>query len=136
MKTKIVIGLVFLSVLGGSAGFFMYQKPAEKTVSAKPAYTIQASTLFNEYSDDEAAANEKYLNKVLLVEGRTTNISGVDSVGLSVLLETSNPLFGVSCQLPEGDKEKILKLGNHVRIKGLCTGKLMDVVLVRCVLEK
>jgi hypothetical protein len=135
MKTKIIIGVIFIGVLAVSAGFFMYQKPSEKTVSAHAAYAVNAMQLFNEFNDDEPTANQKYLNQVLSVEGRITEISAVDSVGLTVFLETSNPLFGVSCQLPEGDKGRTLKRGDNVRIKGLCTGKLMDVVLVRCVLE-
>lgn len=135
MKAKVIIGIVFIGVLAVSAGFFLYQKPSEKTVSSKAAYTVQALQLFNEFNDNETAANEKYLNQILLVEGRIADISAVDSVGLTILLETSNPLFGVSCQLPEGLGGKELKRGDHARIRGLCTGKLMDVVLTKCVLE-
>lgn len=135
MKAKFIIGIIFIGVIAVSAGFFMYQKPSEKTVGRKAAYTVQAMELFNEFNDHEASANEKYLNKILLVEGRIAEISAVDSVGLTILLETSNPLFGVSCQLPEGLGGRTLKRGENARIRGLCTGKLMDVVLIKCVLE-
>jgi hypothetical protein len=135
MKTKIIIGLLFIAVLGISAGFFLYQKPAEKTVSGKAEFETTAMQLFNEFDTDEALANKKYLNRIIAVRGTISEITAVDSAGLSILLETGNPLFGVSCQLSQAKGKSMLKRGQEVEIRGLCTGKLMDVVLVRCVIE-
>jgi len=135
MKTKIIIGLLFIGVLGISAGFFLYQKPAEKTVSGKAEFRTTAMQLFNEFDADEALANKKYLNRIISVRGTISEIAAVDSAGLSIVLETSNPLFGVSCQLSQEQGKNLLKRGQVVELKGLCTGKLMDVVLVRCVVE-
>jgi hypothetical protein len=135
MKTKITIALLFIGILGISAGFFLYQKPAEKTVSGTAEFNITSMQLFDEFETDEAAANKKYLNKVISVRGTIAEIAAVDSAGLAIVLETSNPLFGVSCQLPKIKDTNLLHRGKEVNIKGLCTGKLMDVVLVKCVVE-
>ena len=135
MKTKIMIGLIFIAVLGVCAGFFMYQKPAERIVTSRADYTVPAIRLFDEYNNNESAADARYLNKIVSVEGRISEVSAMDSKGLTIMLESGTPLFGVSCQLPEGTGNRTLKRGELVKIKGLCTGKLMDVVLVKCVLE-
>jgi hypothetical protein len=136
MKRKIIIGLLFVAGLGVSAGFFLYQKPSAKIVSANAEHTLSAAQLFDEFNEHESEANTKYLNKVLSVSGIISEISAVDSQGLTILLETGNPLFGVSCQLPQGNSTKLLRHGQEVKVKGLCTGKLMDVVLVKCVVEE
>jgi hypothetical protein len=136
MKMKIVLSLVCLAVIGGSVGFYMYQKPSEQVVSAAAAYEVDAVNLFREYHEDEAKANRKYLNRVISVTGKITDVSAVDSLGINVVLETDDPMFGVNCQLPLGDEGHPLRSGEEVTVKGLCTGKLMDVVLIKCLIEK
>jgi len=135
MKRKLIIAVSFFVVLGLCAGFFLYHKPTEKRVTGKADYSVKATQLFTEFSANESAANGKYLNKVVSVSGVITEISAVDSLGISILLETGNPLFGVSCQFPSGNNGKLPARGSNIKIKGLCTGKLMDVVLVKCVFE-
>ena len=135
MRTKIIVGLVFITALAISAGFFLYRKPAEKTVRENADYVLSAVQLFEEFNRNEGIANTRYLNKVVRVDGIITEVSAVDSVGITLLLESSNPLFGVSCQLPEGFSDKVLKAGQKITVRGLCTGKLMDVVLIKCVIE-
>jgi hypothetical protein len=136
MRSKIIIAVIFIGVLGVSAGFFLYNKPSEKKVTAEPAFTLEASKLFDEFNDDEGAATTKYLNQVVSVRGVVADISAVDSAGLTVMLGTSNPLFGVTCQLPDGNDGKLIERGQQISIRGLCTGKLMDVVLVKCIIEE
>jgi hypothetical protein len=135
MRRKIVIGSVFIMVLAISAGFFLYNKPSERIVSAKARYSLHATQLYNEFDKSEAAANAKYLNTVVSVRGVIREISPVDRKGVTIVLETKNPLFGVSCQLPNGNKGEILRRGQEVQVKGLCTGKLMDVVLMKCIIQ-
>ena len=43
---------------------------------------------------------------------------------------------GVSCEMQDTSGTENIKAGDSVTIKGVCTGVLMDVVLVRCVLAK
>jgi hypothetical protein len=136
MRTKIIAALSFIIVLAVSAGFFLYHKPADRVVSDEPHYTVNASTLFQEFTKDEQDATTKYLDKVIQVRGRILEISAVDSVGLNIVLETGSPLFGVSCRFSDGVKRMSYRKGEEVTINGLCTGKLMDVVLIKCAFDK
>ena len=135
MKTKIIILLLFLATLVFSFGVYMYFKPSEKVVLAEASYEVDAEHIYREFSDNEDEANKKYVNKVITVVGKVSEMLTLDSAGLNITLSTDNPLFGVSCQLPMETMDTSLKVGDDVRIKGLCTGKLMDVVLVKCVIE-
>jgi tRNA_anti-like len=46
-----------------------------------------------------------------------------------VLLKTDDLMFGVNCTM-EDDAQ--VKTGEQISIKGICTGYLTDVVLIRC----
>jgi hypothetical protein len=50
-----------------------------------------------------------------------------------VILETGDPLAGIVCSFESAAPPAIV-VGDTVRVKGVCTGMLMDVVLVRCTL--
>jgi hypothetical protein len=49
------------------------------------------------------------------------------------VLKTSDPMFGVQCTMKE---TTTLQAGQQVVLKGICTGYLMDVVLIDCYLWK
>ncbi len=135
-KRKILgIGIMVAGLIA-SVALYMYQKPADKVVTEEAEYSVNAVDIFNEFDSNEAQANKKYLNKVVTVAGEIADISAVDSVGINIVLISDNPLFGVSCLLPSGVPDSSLKIGDHIQITGLCTGKLMDVVLVKCRIDK
>jgi pectate lyase len=136
MKKKILLGLLILVALAAGTGFYLYNKPAEKTVSDDAAYTVEAPALFSEYESNEMQANTKYLNKVVEVKGKIASVSPKDAQGVTIALDANNEMFGVSCQVSETEGLATLKEGDMVTVKGLCTGLLMDVVLVKCSVEK
>jgi hypothetical protein len=135
MKKRIIIGSIVVAVFALAVAVYQYQRRSKNTVDGDPAYTTTASELFKEFDANEDSANAKYLNKVILVRGEIVDMTPIDSANLNIVLGTTDPIFGVSCQLPAANQNK-LKVGESVNVKGLCTGKLMDVVLVKCVIEK
>jgi hypothetical protein len=136
MKNQVLFGLIMLVILCSGAAMYLYNKPSESYVTGKPVYTVSASEIFLEFETNEQAANEKYLNKIISVTGQIADVQAVDSVGVNITLGTGNGIFGVSCQVADPREGNGLRGGQSIRIKGLCTGMLMDVVLVKCVIEK
>ena len=136
MKTRILFGLIMLVILCSGAAMYLYNKPSELSVSGRAAYTVSASEIFTEFETNEAQANKKFLNQIVSVTGQVTDVRAVDSVGVNITLGTGNGIFGVSCQVADPREANGLRNGQQVKIKGLCTGMLMDVVLVKCVIEK
>jgi hypothetical protein len=135
MKMNIIIGIIFIVVFSVTIAVYLYQKPVDRVVSDEADFEVTAVELFTAFDENEASANEKYVNKVITVRGVIEDISASDSLGLNIILASGSPMFGVSCQLPDVDESIPLKAGGEVTITGLCTGKLMDVVLVRCRIE-
>ena len=101
-----------------------------------PAFTMSATDLFAAYTQNEAEANKKYLDKVVLVKGAIDDVSRTDST-LTILLQSNDIAGGVSCNIT--DKNELTtdaKKGNNISIKGRCTGFLADVTLADCTIEK
>lgn len=132
MKKKLIIGIAIAVLIGGVYGYMQYNKPHLDIGKATVDYNLDAKDLLEDFQNDEAAAGEKYLDKVLLVNGEVKEIS-VQDEKTSIMLKTGDPLSSILCELEEpGDLEKISP-GQQIKIKGVCSGMLMDVVLVRSI---
>ena len=127
--------ILLLAVLGGVFGFYMYNKPHKNMNSARADLKLSAIQLFADFESDEVQANTKYLDKVMEVEGIVKEITQDENGMTTVTLEAGSEMFGVICQMDNLSKHKRtnFKEGEQVKFKGICTGVLMDVVLVRCV---
>ena len=134
MKKLIGIGFL-LALLGLGVGYFMYNKPHQNMEKAEADMTLESTALFSAFEANEAEANEKYLDKVSKISGTVKEVNTDEEGNISLTLESGNELFGVICQMDNLTKQEKtdFKIGEQVTLKGICTGMLMDVVLVRCV---
>lgn len=127
---KIIITLVLLSLIGTLTGIYLFNKPLESVSSMKSDYTIKASDLLSAFEDDESLANSKYLDKILEVGGRVNKVEHTDGK-TTIYLDADNPMSFIIFQLEE--KISTIQAGEVVTLKGVCTGYLMDVVMVRAI---
>ena len=132
---KILLLAAVLVLAGAAVGFYMYNKPHQDMERAEADMAIQASELYDAFEQDENAANERYLDKVVQVKGKVKSVSKADDGSVSLTLESGSDMFGVICEFDKLTEhaETTFETGQEVTLKGICTGKLMDVVLVRCV---
>jgi hypothetical protein len=134
MKKILILGL-FAAFLAGAYAYYQYQRAPQSLERARTDLALSAEELFSASEGDEEEANRQYLDKVMEVQGAVKTIQAEEDGQLSLTLESGSELFGVVCQfdprspLGPGDFQK----GQAVTIKGICTGMLMDVVLVRCI---
>lgn len=127
---KILILLIVLAIVGAGYGYYMYNKPVESLKSKDADITVSADQLIRDYETDEKAANEKYLGKVVLVSGKITEITNEEGKK-KVSLESSNPISAVICEMEENKTTESLKAGDNIKVKGMCSGYLSDVILVQ-----
>ena len=137
MKKRILFTILAIIVVSAGYGFYLYHKPHASIAENKPVYQLESRALLGEYQADENTANKKYLGKIVEVQGIVSDQS-VDDKGAYNLILQGDDLSGITCQFEKGsDYAKAdLKKGQIVRVKGICTGMLMDVVLVDCVIPK
>jgi hypothetical protein len=138
MNNKLSIAILLLVVaLGGALVVWKYtfRKSDLNVALQKVDVEITAADLLQAFESDESKANELYLDKVLLVTGAVESVSE-DSVGISVYLKIPDDLSGIICGFDKTASVESVEKGSVVRIKGMCTGYLMDVVMNRCSLEQ
>ena len=129
---KIILALLVVGVIGGGVGYYLYNKPVDKMKSMSVDATVTAEQLFTEFEEDETKANEKYLDKVIVVKGKVTKTSKDESKS-TILLDTGDMLANIMCQM-ESLNTELPANGSTVSVKGLCTGYLTDVVLIKGIL--
>lgn len=136
---KIGLALFIIALTAAAYGYYLFnKKPADvRKISAQ--YTLTAAALLEDYNKDETAANLKYLDKVISVKGKVTEIKIDTATGqATVILDSGDPMAAVTCSFYDAETAAVkqLQAGAEVIIKGKCTGKLMDVVLNKCSIEK
>lgn len=128
----LILGVVLIAAV---AGYFIYNKPFKNINKAKPDFELTSQALFAEFENDEESANQKFLDKVIQVQGQVV-ASETDADGLTtVSLQGGGMMFGIICKLDPLSTHKRTQFepGEAVTLKGICAGMLMDVILDRCV---
>lgn len=137
LKTKryTKIGVVLCFLIGIFIFMKKYNKPHVNVDKNVAHFQMSSSDLLTSFEIDETSANHNYLEKIIEVSG---TVSGVDLEGTNaiVILAVENGIGSVQCHFKPIDKNKLksLSVNEKVRIKGICTGYLMDVILVNSVL--
>lgn len=134
-KKIITISTLLLLVSVIIIGFKVYNKPHIDVVNTHPHIVLNAQEMLYEFQYNEGLANQKFLGKIVQVNGRISKLEASENNGIILtLLDDSTGSGAVICHLSSNENKKLssLKEGQHVIIKGICTGYLMDVILVRC----
>jgi len=132
---KIVIIVLVLAVVGGIVGYTIYNKPHADIAASKPTEVLTAEALYSAYESDELKANKRFLGKIIDVSGTVIQVNQNEGRVVSLVLEAGGLIGGVACLLDEVDSDhrQDFKVGESVKMRCVCTGKLMDVELNRCV---
>jgi hypothetical protein len=138
MKKLIILFIGAVLLTGAGIAYYLYNKPCRNVEEEGPAVRISAIQLFNDYSENEKKGDSLYLNKVVEINGQVSEIEK-DQKGETVLiLKEDDDIFGVACSIDESDpenkkKSEMLKTGDTVILKGICTGFADEVKLNKCV---
>jgi putative nucleic acid binding protein len=138
MKKVSYIIIAVLFVCAGAFGAYYYLNRSVAGISGKEAdFSLTPQNLLADFTNDEQSANARYLDKVILTEGKINSIKSDEKNNVNIVLDTGDPMSSVSCVLDkrETGKSEKLRPNDPVKIKGVCTGMLMDVIMVNCVIE-
>jgi hypothetical protein len=142
MKTwiKILLALVILGIIAAAFVYiFIYNKPHPDYENLKPDYSLTAKALFDEFTANSAAAQQKYNGKMVEILGPITRIEESDSLTTAVFVFGQGDFgdTGLRCTMLPGSRETARKLqpGATVKIKGYCTGFTGDVIFEQCSVE-
>lgn len=132
---KLIIGSALLLVILAGVMMYMNYDFRANIATEKPAYIVDATSLYAEYEADEDAANQKYLGKTIQVSGDINNIDKI-SDPVTISLETGAMMGNLVCELSKTVEVDVtgIEEGQNITIKGSCSGKLLDVILVNCII--
>lgn len=111
----VVIGVLALTNFGKIMDWAMKNVDIERKdfKTEQAAFTISADALSAEFKTNMTAANEKYINKAVLLNGKITDIqSPIISIG------------NIACTMDSTQLEKLstLKVGDEVKVQGQFVG--------------
>lgn len=120
------IGLVYYYTQRDSRNDIKYRKAEE---------SISALALFEAFEEDEEGALERFLGKTVLVSGEIHSLD-LSPEKATIVLDTGDPLSTIVCEMNHNLQSDfgMLSEGQSVEVKGECSGKLMDIILVNCIL--
>ncbi len=148
MKRKKIIRYIVLPllVIGAVAAIYIYKEYNRKhkdTAKVKADYSILAADLLTEFAGNEKASGEKYMDKVLRVEGHVKDIIKDEKGFYTISLGDTASMSSVRCSIDSAHTSEVANLqkGTKLAVKGICTGYTADellgadVVLVRSVVD-
>ena len=132
---KIFALVLFLGLIGGYLGYKMFNKPFAD-LQKKPAdFVLAPAALLSAFTTDETQANQTYLDKTIELRGVIKSISLEDGT-TRITLDAQDAMGAIICDMDQNQKpsSSALQQGQEITLRGVCSGYLMDVVLIRCII--
>jgi len=136
MKFKIFISTLILLVVIVMFLLKIYKPQTQVGINkTEPKFRVSTEELITYFNLDEELGDKKFSNKILQVKGIIADISTIKGKSIITLKEESNKA-SVICHLKPKEQNKLLKYkkNNLIVIKGKCTGFLLDVMMINCVI--
>jgi len=141
---RILFGILILAIVGAGTIWYIFNEKFSDTKEVKADFTVNALDLIAEFKKNESAANKKYAEKILVVNGMVSEVEAADTtvnIKMADMTDGSYVIFSFQKQ-HRGEAKEIVK-GSSVSIKGSCSGGAYSQILEteyvtfkRCTLNK
>lgn len=102
----------------------------QHTSDVKADYTLGSAQLIQEFINNDTAANRKYLDKVLLINGPVSAIDiAADSTSTIRFADSTGSYAIFSLEKSELKEVASMKAGDMVSLKGVCSGSIFSDIL-------
>ena len=143
LKKFLILTLIIL-VAGGIGIYLIFTEKFEDTGKQAAVFTVTADELIKEFQQNDSAANKKYAEKIILVNGKIAETEAADSTINIKMMDTLTGSYIIFAFQEQHIKEaKQLKEGDMVSIKGSCSGgtysKILEteyITFKRCAINK
>ena len=138
----LLIGIIV--IVGGAYVWYIFNLKFEDTSSEKATFTVNASSFIKEFEVNDTLANKKYAEKMIIVNGRVSEMESADSTTNIKMVDTLTDSYIIfAFQQQNLNDAKKLKVGDSVGIKGSCSGgtysEILETTFItfkRCVINK
>ena len=115
---KILLVIVLLAVAGGVYGWIKWHQPHD-TVENHPAESIAAAKIYGDFSTNEKTANVTYLNKVIQVSGKVSEVN-TNGENKQMIIFAAGTDGSIQCTMREAGST--VKKNDSITVKGFCNG--------------
>lgn len=121
---KLLIAGLILAVLAAGIYWYVATEKFSDTKDRAAAFTVSAIDFIREFRTDDSAANKKYREKIITVNGRISELESPDSatVNVKIIDSTTGDYAIFAFQEQHLAEAKKLKTGDSISIKGSCSG--------------
>lgn len=143
LKRLLLVGLILIGVAAAIYWYIATEKFAD-TKDRQAAFTVNAIDFIREFEKDDKAANKKYAEKIITVNGTVSEIEAVDTTMNIKFIDTTSGAYAIfDFQDQHATEAKTVRVGDSVSIKGSCSGGALSEILgvefitfKRCTLNK
>jgi hypothetical protein len=126
LRILLIIGIVGV-ITGGFIAYRIFTKP-HRDVTKEQGVSVSAQALYDAFHTNEAAANAKYLDKAIQIQGEVANVSTNQDGKTVIDFKTNDPFVVINCTFKQSPGA--LHPGETVTFKGICTGYIPDANVV------
>ncbi len=138
----LIIGI--LIIIGGAYIWYIFNLKFEDTTTQKASFTVSANSFIKEFESNDTLANKKYSEKMIIVNGRVSEMESADSTTNIKMIDTLTDSYIIfAFQQQNVNDAKKMKVGDSVAIKGSCSGgtysEILETTFItfkRCVINK
>lgn len=124
----IVLGILVLA--GVATAWYIFTEKFEDTAEVKADYTVNAIDFIKEFQQNEAEANKKYTEKIIIVNGMVSEIKNADTTANIIMADTGSGAYIIfAFQQQHVEEARQIKVGDNVSIKGSCSGGHYSMIL-------
>ncbi|MET0465767.1 MAG: hypothetical protein ABW007_21575 [Chitinophagaceae bacterium] len=130
-KKRILLTVLILILIGAGIYWYVATEKFADTNDREAAYTVNALDFIREFHDNDSAANAKYRDKIITVNGTISAIEPADSSTVNVkFIDTTTSSYVIfAFQEQHAAEAQTLKEGETVSIKGSCSGGTFSEIL-------
>ena len=127
---KWLLALLVLLLAGAAVVWWLFSLKYDDTATVKADFTVNAMDFIKEFKQDMTAANKKYSEKIIVVNGTISAIETADTTANIKMADTTNGAYIIfAFQQQHLAEAKAMKKGEPVSIKGSCSNGALSSIL-------
>ncbi len=128
MRTKVIFFFLILFLL----------QTFNSCTTTELIFPLKSLSLSKEYQNRERKADRKYKKRMLIIEGRVSQLYKNEYGEHVLVLARRTDAYGIHCTMRKLKKlnSKPFKQNQLLKIKGICKGWNQNVILESCVIVK
>jgi hypothetical protein len=127
---KWLIALGVLLLAGVLVIYYLFNLKYDDTATVKADFTVNAMDFIKEFKQDMGAANKKYSEKIIVVNGTVSAIEMADTTANIKMIDTTNGAYVIfAFQQQHLAEAKAMKEGEQVSVKGSCSNGAFSSIL-------